>query len=568
MKKLSFFSVAVALVFMFSACDKSVPDQIVDEDLGVSGVKTYKWVDEGNKLVGYYYMYNQVSASDFAHFESGGTQFNNGGTKAKGWEIPGTEGKILLYRDGNGNGPVYIKFLEGAEALKAGDDYDCDYAIGVRFKASLNAVYMFNIDACVAYAINDGWMELDVKDHGPITQIRFGSEPLLECKKKAETVTIRFFRSRVIDCERVFDEDDEGNMIPFYVMTDFPVGGTFSHCLVWEAGANIDPELGQPYHFPPLRSNEIACDYTASAEAMAIFYGYYECFMNGVTPDHTWEATKGGEGKFIQGNSNIDWNILEPGFEITEDLDLLCKFDSCDPACIDVPPPSNKYVVTFNKYTSDDVILLCEDVVEEGDAASDECAQSILNGLLGECEKFLGWLDENGTSHDIQNVMSNLVLYADIDVFVADFDDLQQAIYEAEILKNYNPCFTAANALITAAEDLIDGDSCDQDAVDALTQSINKAIDDFDGCPPVIVTGFSACNWTGEGTGNSGNTTIRFTFGTDDRSETIYVRCTAGTQTFFQTDDSKPYYIEVVLTKEEKICGENPGIKSITVIPK
>ena len=90
--------VVVALTFAFGACNKDVADQIFDEGQGVNGAKKFVWVDDANPMGGYYYNYAPILARDFAHFESGGTQFNNGCD----FPVPGSEveGKatILLCR--------------------------------------------------------------------------------------------------------------------------------------------------------------------------------------------------------------------------------------------------------------------------------------------------------------------------------------------------------------------------------------------------------------------------------------------------------------------------------------
>jgi len=405
--------VVVVLAFAFGACNKDVPDQIFDEGTVVNGAKRFLWVDNGNPAAGYYYNYGQVLPQDFAHFESGGTQFNNGCE----FEVPGTDGSILLCREpgNNGNGWVKIKFLP--EAIKFVEkDMDCDYAIGVRFKGSLNAVYTFNIKNCIAFG---DWIELDVADMGPITQIRFGGAAAFFCNPKPATVTIRFFRSIVVDGESVVDTD------PFYVITDFPKGGEFTHCLVWEAGANVYQSHGLPYHGPPVRMAEIACEYDMwSGREQAVFYGYLECFEKGIVPNHKWMAA--GQD-FITGNSNIDYEVVGVGFVIDEDLDLVCEFEPCD----STNPCEECYAANQNCITDNDGnFLRCEDkgftvefyegatplctpFFKEGEVVTDACAHEEGKLSISDCEE-LSWLNETGEAVDLTSITEDITLYANI----------------------------------------------------------------------------------------------------------------------------------------------------------
>ena len=120
--------VVVALTFAFGACNKDVADQIFDEGQGVNGVKKFEWVNPQAPDAGYLYMYGPILPRDFAHFESGGTQFNNEWM----YKVPQMKG-VYLFRDKNdkGNGWVKIFFTEEAkEMLEEGND--CDWSIGVR----------------------------------------------------------------------------------------------------------------------------------------------------------------------------------------------------------------------------------------------------------------------------------------------------------------------------------------------------------------------------------------------------------------------------------------------------
>ena len=247
MKKFSFFSVMVALTFMFSACNKSVSDQINDEGTAVGVKTTFVWAKNPAQPV--LYSYGKVDASVFAHFTSGGTQFNNEWM----YPVPGSEvnGKATMYlfRDKNdkGNGWVKIVFLPNAKDL-AGED--CDYNIGVRFKGSLNAVWTFTINTCVDYCADLDNLQpkedaivigevpyvgilIDGQSMGPVTQIRFGGADAFYCDKPyTREFTVNVFKKGT-EC------DEYESLVPEYsqeVTVTFNADGTIKDggLILWQ----------------------------------------------------------------------------------------------------------------------------------------------------------------------------------------------------------------------------------------------------------------------------------------------------------------------------------------------
>jgi len=367
MKKLSFFSVIVALTFMFGACNKSVSDQIEDEGLTV-GTKSFVWADSPTKgYKAYLYSYGQVTASDFAHFESGGTQFNNG----TDFPVPGTNGSITLSRYDNGNGPVYIHFSPDAlKLLKDGED--CDYSIGVRFKGSLNAVWTFNIFNSVMYCIADDLIAkakgqkqgmgilIDGKTMGAVTQIRFGGAAAFACEPVENCVeyTVNFFN---VEGEFYIGQpvttcyDADGNYIS---------GGKID----WDwMGDNGDEQLG----FSPLPK-------------CYIFIGYQD--MN--DPDIIIYHNQGGS--FIV-KQDLD---LKPLFELDRDCDPDDPTDPCD-------PKPNPFEIIFRDLDcSTPVFPAWAEIVkvseEEGCwlqflADPDYLTEAEGKLLIPDCKVFIGW---------------------------------------------------------------------------------------------------------------------------------------------------------------------------------
>jgi len=143
MKNLRIFSVAVvALAFLFSACNKDVPDQIADEDATGTNIKGY--VAPLDKTVGFGDMgpfefgtYEGISNNNFSKL--GGTTIQNvnklpfGDLATDGFTITGKKDQDIV-----------IKFADNA--AKLGDEY----SVAVKYTANqgVSVAFSFNADAC------------------------------------------------------------------------------------------------------------------------------------------------------------------------------------------------------------------------------------------------------------------------------------------------------------------------------------------------------------------------------------------------------------------------------------
>jgi len=177
MSKINYFYLYLALALIFSACDKAVPDQIVDENM--MGKKSFVWV--GNDLAKEYlsFSYVPISASAFSNY--GGKPFNNG------CEETANKG-IKLCRDpqNKGNGNVTVFF--GPEAMGVDGKYaNCEYKLAVKYKGSLNAEWTFNVKACVDYCAKNGPISLYVGEKmGSVTQVRYDGKGAYICEEQTE----------------------------------------------------------------------------------------------------------------------------------------------------------------------------------------------------------------------------------------------------------------------------------------------------------------------------------------------------------------------------------------------
>ena len=162
MNKFNFFYLLV-LAFIFSACDKEVLDQIVDENL--FGQKAFVWVNN-DSVKENLFIYVPIPASMF--YKYGGKLFNNGCEETAYQGI-----KICRNPENNGNGNVTVFF--GPEALGVDRQYaNCEYSLAVKYKGSLNAVWVFNVKACVEYCDKHGPISLNYGEKmGAVTQVRY-----------------------------------------------------------------------------------------------------------------------------------------------------------------------------------------------------------------------------------------------------------------------------------------------------------------------------------------------------------------------------------------------------------
>ena len=369
MKKFSLFSVIVALAFLFGACNKDVPDQMVNEDPGVSGAKKWVfWCDGGitvsekysETCAAEYYTFGKITASDFAHFESGGTQFNNNNS-AK-FPIPGLPGAYLR-GTGNGNSTVWVNF-DGVD-LDDTDLFDgsaCTYSFGVRFKGSVNAVFEFNLEAMAGA----GEVKLEDAGMGTISQIRFGSEPIIECKPKIDGVKVILYKEVDGGLVAYYNETISGGMIldvllrggadpndgdPFYFVTDS-----------WDGIVSVDgcdqPERGTKFYNDLFVAD--GTKYYQEWEALYDFFGVDECQQ--CYTEHYWkEVTTGREVSVAQLLSYF----VENDYVKDNVLELVPVFGE---KCEDVIP--QKYTVTFYPLNSDDFPIQTEsDLLLACDAA-------------------------------------------------------------------------------------------------------------------------------------------------------------------------------------------------------
>jgi len=151
------------MALFFSACDKEVSDQIVDEYL--MGKKAFFWVDDDHAKE-YLYAYALIPATVFSYY--GGKLFNN--------ECEETAYKgITICRNTKNNGNEKVAISFGPEALDADEKHAIsEYNLAVRYKGFTNTVWNFNVKACVKYCTKFGPISLDAGENmGIVTQVRY-----------------------------------------------------------------------------------------------------------------------------------------------------------------------------------------------------------------------------------------------------------------------------------------------------------------------------------------------------------------------------------------------------------
>jgi len=255
--KSKIFCTVVALAVMFGACNKdsSTPETGGDDEYDVS-LKGYHKLDPAGELgdLGQWgvflegspiaFTWNAITASDFA---KGQTQPFNNWSKQLGdgfvvYRIPekgntiedprvGGGGKkgieYLNYRQetkkqdfGNGNDPVLIWFdlPEVLKQLKAREiGLDASVTVLVRYRASNNVAFKFNIFRAAAWCALKGPISLDykaldpAKDLGEVTQVRLEA-PQKEKPPVDTPYTICLFDSDVCvtieDCDHIVTQED------------------------------------------------------------------------------------------------------------------------------------------------------------------------------------------------------------------------------------------------------------------------------------------------------------------------------------------------------------------------
>jgi len=194
--KTKIFSMIVALAFIFSACDRE-PSENWDEIVNIKGYVKLNPEDGGNgdEIA---FKWNSITASDFAQFPT--PPFNNF-QKILGTGITVFRSKTELalpianfylgnVTQGNGNDPVYLWFDKLAEG-----DEDGIFYLAVRYRASNNVIFAFNVEACAKWCAKNGPISLQWKDFtefnlGDIVQVRVGKFEAIPVEPLCVEVTV------------------------------------------------------------------------------------------------------------------------------------------------------------------------------------------------------------------------------------------------------------------------------------------------------------------------------------------------------------------------------------------
>ena len=179
MKNVKIFSVAVALTFAFSACNRDLPN---DDGLDMSSKLAV-----ATGFVGELYQYGNITPPTYNSF--GSNRFNNG----EAWDLNKT---VRIWRpkdnpagNGNGNGPCFITFYKGVS-----DESSC-YGLAVRYaggnngnsgngasgSGSTNLAWNFNTIEIDSYIDDPNAFVADTKDY----------LVALEFSKEGEYITFR-----------------------------------------------------------------------------------------------------------------------------------------------------------------------------------------------------------------------------------------------------------------------------------------------------------------------------------------------------------------------------------------
>ena len=215
--KSKFLSVFVALAVMLSACDKDSPAPVAGEDDVAVEVKGFQKLGgaSGEAIA---YSWNGITASDFASLPT--PPFNNFqkvlGTgitvfrSSSALKLPMADFDLDKVKLGNGNDPVYLWFDESAlenEHIILKDDEVAVFYVGVRYKASNNVIFEFDVEYCIEYCAENGpislqWTDFTEVNLGDITQVRIGPivpkpvkepRPPKQPKEPKEQVCIKVF---------------------------------------------------------------------------------------------------------------------------------------------------------------------------------------------------------------------------------------------------------------------------------------------------------------------------------------------------------------------------------------
>jgi len=185
-----FFYAVVALMVMFSACNKDSFTPVAGEDDVTVEVKGFQKLGDASGEHGdIAFSWNGITASDFASLPT--PPFNNfqqllgTGITVFRWvgEVPKTpDFSDPKQKFGNGNDPVYLWFTDDAalnENNKVNKDEVLVFYLGVRYKAGNNVIFEFDVENCIQWCADNGPISLQWKDFtdvnlGDVTQVRIG----------------------------------------------------------------------------------------------------------------------------------------------------------------------------------------------------------------------------------------------------------------------------------------------------------------------------------------------------------------------------------------------------------
>ena len=310
MSKVKFLSVCVlALAFMVGACDKDSPaPDVAGGDDGAMSVKGYEKLQPYGEYKGVpgllgediAYSFNSIPAAEFAKFPTppfnnfekplgkGVTVFRSKGNLEElyfdvgdeGWSwkpnYPDNVDKQLF---GNGNDPVYLWFDFDAERDEKGLFY-----VAVRYRASNNVVFAFNVEFCALWCNMNGPISLDldkvyggIYNVGEITQVRLG---YFEAEVAPKAYAIKFYKDATETSPYHHEIIMKGNLLlPPFLRAGFD--GIDADYI-----KEYDGEVTGEFFFAP--ESYVIGDqrYVQDWVALGLFFGVDDCRAK--SPDHKW----------------------------------------------------------------------------------------------------------------------------------------------------------------------------------------------------------------------------------------------------------------------------------------
>ena len=467
MKKFSFFSVMVALTFMFGACNKSVQDQIEDEGLAI-GTKALFSVGSAD-----FYEFGMISAQEFAKLSD---PFNNGEL----FLLKEGNSIIRLWRQDNGNGLVYIEFANVMTYLNGldGTVENPQVNFSVRYKGSNNVAFTFYLPASdnQIFALGDKGTKYPTAIENPnlksdfvaltklnenntklqamgdVTQVRLLGKGFTYDLKKSVIVRLTWKGG----IGKVWEQK----------ITD----GDLFNCFFWTAGTEGDYEGADADYYQ-------GCEVGFDGLNWGKFYEFYDvdaCQVhnNGLDCQKHWCHVLGDENNRVGFG---DYFIYDNFVDLFVDGVLYIEphFGVCDAP---PPPPITPFRVRFMLNNSVSGTLVKDNPATiDGDL---QYADEIdFTGTPGDCKYFVWSLTRQQpiVGFDFtQPIEENIVLWQmEVDKPAADLTALQAAISAAEAV-----CYKG----LGEAYLMLNDGSCDQAAVNTLVQEILTAIDGEDWC--------------------------------------------------------------------------------------